>query len=308
MTKISVVGHQNPDTDCTLSAIIMCEYLWHKWYSATPYILWWLNKETEYLLEKYDIDCPKQTEELDTDIQVCLVDHNESSQSVKNFSDLNVTWLVDHHKMKFETESPLYIRVEPICSTASVLYKMFRESSIEISQKTAILMLACIMSDSLMWKSPTTAEEDKKITRELQKIAWVQTLEDFAMPMFEAKSDLWDMPVNDLIQYDYKIFEFGAKRVGIGSLETTNPSYGLGRKQEILVWFESLKQSQNLDMIILCVVDIINEKNTTIVSDWSDAEHLSNIFDVPVNNNLANLWNRVSRKKQIANEFAVYFK
>jgi manganese-dependent inorganic pyrophosphatase len=127
------------------------------------------------------------------------------------------------------------------------------------------------------------------------------------MPMFEAKSDLWDMLVEDLIQYDYKIFEFGTKRVGIGSLETTNPSYWLGRKEEILGAFEWLKQSQNLDMIILCVVDILNEKNTTIVSNWTDSEHLSSIFWVTVTDNLADLWNRISRKKQIANEFVRYF-
>jgi manganese-dependent inorganic pyrophosphatase len=82
MTKISVVWHQNPDTDCTLSAIIMCEYLGQKWYEATPYILGGLNKETEYVLEKYNINCPEQVSELDTETQVCLVDHNESSQSV----------------------------------------------------------------------------------------------------------------------------------------------------------------------------------------------------------------------------------
>ena len=307
MTKISVVGHQNPDTDCTLSAIIMCEYLTHKWYDATPYILGTLNKETEYLLEKYNITCPEQVSDLDTEMEVCLVDHNESSQSVQNIAELNVTWLVDHHKMQFETSAPINIRVEPICSTASILYKMFHEASIEISQKTATMMLACIMSDSLMFKSPTTTQEDKDIVEELQKITKIDSLEDFAMPMFEAKSDLWDISVEDLIQYDYKVFELGSKRVGIGSLETTNPSYSLGRKEEVLVWFESIKKDQNLDMIILCVVDILNEQNTTIVADGEDSEHLSKIFDVTVTDNLADLWNRISRKKQIANEFTKYF-
>jgi len=82
------------------------------------------------------------------------------------------------------------MRVEPLCSTASILYKMYRESSFEISQEIATMMLACMMSDSLLWKSPTTTQEDKDIASELQKISGISDLEAFAMPMFEAKSDL----------------------------------------------------------------------------------------------------------------------
>ncbi len=306
MQKISVIWHKNPDTDCTLSAIIMAEYLEKKWYNATPYIQWELNKETEYLLEKYNIEKPEIQSSLDVDIETCLVDHNEASQAPDNLSDLNITWLIDHHKIQFETSIPLYMRIEPICSTASILYKMFRESHFEISQKTAIMMLACIMSDSLFWKSPTTTDEDKHIAQELQKIAKIHDLEVFSIPMFKAKSDLWDMPILDVIQYDYKIFEVNEKRLGIGTLETTNPSYGLGRKEEIIEGFKTLKQDQNLDFIMLCIVDILQEQNTTIIGD-EDAQDLENIFHITVENNLANLGKRLSRKKQLAPDIMEYF-
>jgi len=86
-------------------------------------------------------------------------------------------------------------------------------------------MLACIMSDSLLFKSPTTTDEDKTIATELQKIADITSLEDFAMPMFQAKSDLGNMPAKDVIQYDYKIFELNGRKCGVGTLETTSPSY-----------------------------------------------------------------------------------
>lgn len=97
------------------------------------------------------------------------------------------------------------------------------------------MMLACMMSDSLLWKSPTSTDEDKEIAKELQKISGISDLEAFAMPMFHAKSDLGDMPIKDVIQYDYKIFEMNGRKCGIGSLETTNPDYAFRRKQEILV-------------------------------------------------------------------------
>ena len=303
MKKIQVVWHQNPDTDCTLSAIIMAEYLNNIWYEATPYILGKLNNETIYILETYGIQTPQLQTRLDTESETCLVDHNEVSQSAENMPELNITWLVDHHKMKFESDVPLNIRTEALCSTASILYKMFREADINITKNTAIMMLACIMSDSLMWKSPTTTDEDKVIAAELQKIAEIFDLESFAMAMFDAKSDLGDISISDMIQYDYKVFVFWTKTVGIGTLETTNPWYALGRKEEVLEGFIKLKEEQTLDMIILCVVDILNETNTTIIGDWADADYLSEIFNTSVEDNLADLWKRLSRKKQIVPVF-----
>ena len=306
MTKISVIWHKNPDTDCTLSAIIMVEYLEKKWYIATAYIQWELNKETEYVLEKYGISKPEIKTSLETDINVCLVDHNETSQAPDNLSDLHVTWLIDHHKIQFESNSALNIRIEPLCSTASILYKMFIESWFEISQQTATLMLACIMSDSLLWKSPTTTDEDKSIAQHLQKIAQISDLESFAMPMFEAKSDLGDMPVKDLIQYDYKNFEFWSRKIWVGTLETTNPWYSLGRKDEILDWMRELKQEQNLEFIMLSVVDILWEINTTITLD-EDTAVIEKVFWVTTQDNISDLWARLSRKKQIVPDLTEYF-
>lgn len=307
MQHIQVIWHKNPDTDCTLSAIIMADFLTKKWYHASAYIQWELNKETLYLLEKYDISKPEILSALDVNTQVCLVDHNEASQAPDNLSDLNITWLVDHHKMQFSSSNPLNIRVEPLCSTASILYKMYRENDFEIRSEIATMMLACIMSDSLLWKSPTSTDEDKIIAWELQKIAKIQNLEDFAMPMFEAKSDLWDISVKDLIQYDYKNFEFWNKKIWVGTLETTNPWYGLARKQEILIWLQELKQEQNLDFIMLSIVDILWEKNTTITLDGNDSDIISQVFHTPVSENLSDLWARLSRKKQIIPELTEYF-
>jgi len=307
MTKIQVIWHKNPDTDCTLSAIIMTDFLTQRWYDAAAYIQWNLNKETQYLLEKYNIKKPEVKNSLNSDVEVCLVDHNEASQAPDNLDELNITWLIDHHKIQFSSNNPLNIRVEPLCSTASILYKMYKESHYEISSHIATMMLACIMSDSLLWKSPTTTPEDKIIAWELQKIAKVNSLEDFAMPMFEAKSDLWDISTSDLIQYDYKNFEFGDIKIWVGTLETTNPGYGLWRKQEILAWLEILKQEQNLKFIMFSVVDILWENNTTITLNGNDSSIIEQVFWVKSIDNLSNLWPLLSRKKQIMPKLTEYF-
>lgn len=236
-----------------------------------------------------------------------MVDHNEASQSIDNLSECTVTWLVDHHKIDFKTSAPLTMRVEPLCSTASILYKMYLENNFTISKEIATMMLACMMSDSLLWKSPTTTDEDREIAKNLQKISEISDLEAFAMPMFHAKSDLGDMPIKEVIQYDYKIFEFGTKRCGVGTLETTNPQYALGRKNEILIGLQELKIEQNLDFIMLSIVDILGENNKTLVLDGFDTEVIEHVFITKVENNIADLAARLSRKKQIIPDLTTYF-
>jgi len=308
MREIKVVGHKVPDTDCVLSAIIACDYLEKKWYNkATPYIQGWLNKETEFLLKELNINTPEIRTNFEEWTNVCLVDHNEEFQTLDNLSELNVEWVIDHHKINFQTSTPLNMRVEPICSTGSILYKMYKEAGFEISKEIGTMMLACILSDSLLFRSATTTKEDTILAEELKEITWITDFEAFAMPMFNAKSNLWDMPVEDLIKYDYKEFDFNWTKCGIWTLETTNPGYGLGRKEEILEWLEKVKKQDNLDFIMLSIVDIIWEKNTTICLDWKESKIISEIFNTEIKENLADLKNRLSRKKQVVPELTKYF-
>lgn len=307
MLDIKVIGHKVPDTDCVLSAIIASDYLSKKWYNATPYIQGELNKETQYLLETLNIKKPEVQTSFEAGTRVCLVDHNEDFQAPDNLKELDVAWVIDHHKINFETAAPLNMRVEPICSTGSILYKMYKEAGFEISKEIATMMLACILSDSLLFRSATTTKEDTILAKELQKITEINDLEAFAMPMFNAKSDLWDMAVQKLIKYDYKEFDFNGYKAWIWTLETTNPSYALGRKEEILAWLKQIKSNDNLDFILLSVVDIIWEKNTSIVLEWKETQVIEEVFNTKVIDNLADLKNRLSRKKQVVPDLTNYF-
>jgi len=309
MIDIKVIGHKIPDTDCTLAAILLADYLNKKWnYSAKAYVQWKLNKETEYILELLNINTPEIATSFPAWTSVALVDHNEEFQTLDNLAELNLEYLIDHHKIDFSTSNPVNIRMEKLCSTCSVIYKMYKEQGFEITKELWKIMLAGILSDSLLFKSATTTKEDVEIAKNLQEITWISDLEAFAMPMFDAKSDLWDMPAEELIKYDYKEFQFNSTKAGIGTLETTNPSYALNRKDEILKAMQNIKEKEHLSFILLSVVDIIWEKNTSIVLDWDDSRIIEDVFKSKVENNLVDLKRRLSRKKQIVPDLTEYFK
>ena len=308
MIDIKVVWHKIPDTDATLGSIIFTNFLNKKWiYNAEVFLQWELNKETEYLFNKLNIKKPKIKTSFDKWTKVALIDHNEKFQTLDNIEELEIEWIVDHHKVNFATNAPLNIRMEKLCSTCSLLYKMYKENNVEISKEIATMMLAWILSDSLLFKSATTTKEDINIAEKLKEITWITNFEDFALPMFNAKSDLWDMPAKEIVKYDYKEFEVNWVKVWIGTLETTNPNYALWRKEELIEAMLEIKIESNLDFILLSIVDIIWEKNTSIVLDWKDTEIVEKVFNTKVENNLADLKRRLSRKKQIVPDLTEYF-
>ncbi|EKE26938.1 MAG: hypothetical protein ACD_4C00114G0004 [uncultured bacterium (gcode 4)] len=308
MSHIYVTGHKIPDTDSIISAIIFSEYLNQKWIEAKAYRLWELNNETRYILEKVWISEPELLVNIESWSKMALVDHNEKSQTIDNIDELELEYIVDHHKIwNLSTNNPIFIRTEKVCSTNSVLFKMFKESNLVISKQYATLMLSAILSDSLGFRSPTTTPEDKIIVEELNEIAWISDLESFAMDMFKAKSDLWDISIEDLIKIDYKEFEFWSKKIWVWTVETTNPDYSLSRKNEIIEWMKKIKNEFSLDFIMLSIVDIINEKNITIIPGESESIVLNEVFSTKEENNLVDLWSRISRKKQIIPQLTEYF-
>jgi len=307
MKEIKVIWHKNPDTDCVLSAIIMSIYLKNKWYNAAAYIQGDLNNETKFALEKIWLNTPEIKTSFPSWTTICLTDHNEKSQSLDNIDELNIEYLIDHHKINFSSSNPIYIRTEPLCSTCSITYKMFKEAKIKITAQVADMMITGIISDSLMFRSATTTKEDIKIFEELKEITSIKDIDKYAIDMFNAKSDLWNISIEKLIKYDYKVFNVDNIKMWIWTLETTNPNYALDKKEEILKWLKEIKEKDWLNFIMLSIVDILNKKNTTIILD-EDSNILKNVFWVNISNNLADLWSRLSRKKQIVPNLTEYFK
>ena len=168
-------------------------------------------------------------------------------------------------------------------------------------------MLSALISDTLFHRSPTTTEEDKAIMHKLNEIAQIEDLEKYSIDMFNAKSDLGDISAEDILMKDYKQFDMNGKRVGIGVMETTNPAYALNRKDDILVAMKRVKARDELDLILFGAIDILNEINTTFVLGEDEEAAIKSAFGVDTYEQLADLGNRISRKKKVVPELQEYF-
>lgn len=308
MADIVVLWHKSPDTDAICSAIVWTNYLQSMGVDAKAIRLGNPNNETSFVLSKAWVSLPDLVEELPEWQKIVLTDHNEAGQSISNRNNYKVIGVVDHHKVgDFETTEAIAMRIEPVGCACTVMFAIFQEKWFTPDATTAHLMVSAIISDTLYFRSPTTTEFDRTAIAELNKIAKIEDLEAYSMEMFNAKSDLGDISIRDLITLDYKTFEAGNKKFGIGSVETTSPAFALSKKDEIVNDLNALKSEQNLDFIMLSVIDILNEVNTTIVANENDAHIIKEVFAAETADHIAPLGNRLSRKKQLAAPLSEYF-
>lgn len=297
---IYVVGHKAPDTDAVVSAIVFAEFLKLQGLEAQATKLGELNMETKFVLDKFKVKSPDTITTLDAGQAVALVDHNEEAQSIDKLETLNIEYIVDHHKFNLKTEKPLNIRAEKIGSTASIIYKMFIENNFEISKLNANLLISAIISDTLFFRSPTTTEQDKIIVSKLNEIAQIEDLEKFSLDLFNAKSDLSELSLDEIIKLDMKKFEISGKKIAVGVMETTNPDFALNLKSEIVNRMNEIKNEENFDGLIFCIVDILKEQNTTFAPSEFEANICSQIFNADqIDSFTFNLGSLISRKKQI---------
>lgn len=300
---LPVVGHRAPDTDAVASALVYAHLLGQLGTPATAYRLGELNNETAFVLRRLSLDTPELLQTLPAETAVALVDHNESAQSLENLNDLQVTHVIDHHKLgDLSTSAPAYIRLEPVGCTATILFKLFGEHKIPVAPQEALLMLSAILSDTLHFRSPTTTDADRVAVEHLAALAEVTDIEAYALELFSAKSDLGDIAPDKLLKMDYKEFTFsedGTLKWGIGVIETTNPAYVFGRKAELIEAMQVAKQNDSLDGILLSVVDILQETNTTFIIGDTEAQAIKAAFSADTQDHCADLGQRVSRKKQL---------
>lgn len=299
MNKIIIVGHKNPDTDSVIAAIA-AEELFAKVFGkeAKAYRAGMLNNETKFLLEKFGVEAPEIVSSFGENDSVALVDHNEAGQIADGLNYSNVDYIFDHHKLAITTEKPIFCRMEPIGSTSSLIAKMFFEKNVEISEITAKLLLAGILSDTLNLMSPTTTAEDKDLTAKLNEIAKFD-VEKFVGEMFNAKSSLEGISTEEVITLDYKTFEMGKFNVGVGTWETTNPASVNVKKDEILKALASKKETDKLDKIFFMVVDIIKQSCQLYVIAEDEQVLAEKVFGGKASENILVLPGVVSRKKQI---------
>lgn len=299
MEKVFIFGHKSPDTDSITSSIVM-EDLERKIGNseAKAYRLGRPNKETEFILNYFNIEAPELLEEIPEKANVILVDHNSFVQSVQGIEKANILKVIDHHCISgFETTVPLFYIAQPVGCTATILYELYMMNKLEMSEKIAGLMLSAIISDTLLFKSPTCTAKDKEAATELAKIAKID-IESYGMEMLKAGTDLSDFSAEELINLDSKSFEANGVKFQVAQVNTACIEDVLKDKVEIEKAINNFISVNEIDLFFFGITDIINS-NSQVIALGTKTEIVEKAFNVKLEDNMAFLPGVVSRKKQI---------
>ncbi|MEN8764916.1 MAG: manganese-dependent inorganic pyrophosphatase [Wenyingzhuangia sp.] len=298
---LKIFGHKSPDTDATASAIIWSWYLTQQGLEAVPYVLGTPNTEALFVLDYWGFEVPEVLNSVSSEDDVVIVDTNNPEELFPNINDSNITQIIDHHKLVggIETAGPIDITIKPLASTASVMYYILGSEEVEdLPKEIAGLMLSCILSDTLAFRSPTTTEDDKMMADHLAFKLDIDVTA-FATKMFEAKSDVSAFSDEELIKMDSKKYEASGKKYRVSVLETTSPNIILDRKDSILSAIKTVAQQEDLDQVLLFVVDILKEESILFVPNSEVKLIAESKFNAVVTADLVVLPGVVSRKKQI---------
>ena len=232
MSKLYVFGHQKPDTDTITSAIVLANLERALGVDAVAYKLGNVNKETAYALKTFEIEEPLTLDSVDENCEVALVDHNEFTQSVSGIEKAKIKMVVDHHKIKFETKEPMYYIAEPLGCTGTILYKLYKQNDVDIDSQMAGLMLSAIISDTLLFKSPTCTEQDREIANKLASIAGVD-IESYGKEMLKAGTDISEFSPFQVINIDAKEFDDKNAKFEISQVNAVDLNSVFSRQAEL---------------------------------------------------------------------------
>ena len=301
MSKFLVFGHQNPDTDAIASS-----YGWAHLErevfgrDAEAVALGTPNEETAFALEYFGVTAPRVVESAKAEgvNQVVLTDHNEFQQSIADIKEVEVAAVIDHHRVaNFETANPLYMRLEPVGSASSIVYRAFKENGVTPPKEVAGLLLSGLISDTLLLKSPTTHATDPQVAAELAEIAGVN-LEEYGLALLKAGTNLASKSAEELIDIDAKTFTLNGNDVRVAQVNTVDIAEVLERQEEIEVAMTAAIVSEGYSDFVLMITDIVNS-NSEIVALGSNMDKVEAAFNFKLENNHAFLPGAVSRKKQV---------
>ncbi|MDW8767563.1 manganese-dependent inorganic pyrophosphatase [Streptococcus suis] len=301
MSKFLVFGHQNPDTDAIASS-----YGWAHLErevfgrDAEAVALGTPNEETAFALGYFGVTAPRVVESAKAEgvSQVILTDHNEFQQSIADIKDVEVAAVIDHHRVaNFETANPLYMRLEPVGSASSIVYRAFKENGVTPPKEVAGLLLSGLISDTLLLKSPTTHATDPQVAAELAEIAGVN-LEEYGLALLKAGTNLASKSAEELIDIDAKTFGLNGNDVRVAQVNTVDIAEVLERQAEIEAAMTAASATNGYSDFVLMITDIVNS-NSEILALGSNMDKVEAAFNFKLENNHAFLAGAVSRKKQV---------
>ena len=230
--------------------------------------------------------------------EVILVDHNENSQSVDGIETAKILEIVDHHKFgNFETSEPLMIRAAAVGCTSTIVYGLFKEEGLTPNKTIAGLMLSAILSDTLIFKSPTCTPKDVQTAKELAVIAEVD-YEKYGMEMLIAGTSLGDKTPNEIITMDMKEFSMGKFQTAVAQINTVDIDGLLNNRENLESAMNKMIDKNNYDLFVLVMTDIVNN-GSKILALGDSTELVEKGFNVELEVGTAWLDGVVSRKKQI---------
>lgn len=228
-----------------------------------------------------------------------LVDHNEVSQAVDNVENAEILEILDHHKIgTLQTINPVFFRNQPVGSTSTIVYEMYRENNVEIPKTIAGLLASAILSDTLIFRSPTCTMMDKMAAEHLAKIAGIEP-EEYARKMFRAGSDLKNRTPEEIFYTDFKTFEVNEETIGIGQITSMDEEELADIRDRIKPFIEKAYEQHGLSLAFFMLTNIIDESTTMICYGKHAQELLESTFGVTVEDHIAKMPGIVSRKKQV---------
>ena len=305
---IYVVGHKKPDTDSVCSAIAFA-YLLNEWKKggckimnvdkeAVPIIQGEPNAETKFVLEKFGVKVPEVMTDGDGKT-VALVDHSDKVQSLDNIDKAEIVAVVDHHKIgDVITPNPILFVNFPVGCTATVLKFLFDKTGVTIPKDIAGLLLASILSDTVVFKSATTTSMDKEVAEELAKIAGIDDIVNFGVEVKSKLSDVSGLTAKEIIMRDFKDYNMSGKKVGVGQIELVDLKMIENRVEEIYNELNNIKQSSGYHTIVLMLTDIMKE-GTDLMVITDEPKIVEITFGKKLEGKSVWLPGVMSRKKQV---------
>ncbi|MFT6944590.1 MAG: manganese-dependent inorganic pyrophosphatase [Yoonia sp.] len=295
-----IFGHKSPDTDSTGSPLIWEWFLNHTGIDAKAALLGTPNTEAAFVAKRWGFDLPEVIADVEDDQPCVIVDTNNPAELPSNIYNADVLAIIDHHKLAggLETKNPINITIRPLACTATIMHQMMGDHAGHMPEAIKGLMLSCILSDTLAFRSPTTTAMDKDLGEALAKDLGINVAE-YAGEMFTAKSDVSDFSDAELLRMDSKEYSVDGKKFRVSVLETTAPMIVLDRKASLMDTMPIVANEDGVDQVLLFVVDILKEEATMLIPNDFTKTVAEKSFGAKVQGDSVVLPGVMSRKKQI---------
>lgn len=293
-----VVGHKVPDSDSICSAIALSYLKTTLGEPTVPARLGELSPETKFILERFGFEEPELKLSYAGE-SLYVVDHSDRVQGPDDIDEATILGIIDHHKLgDITTSAPLECWIRPVGCTNTIIKMMYDFHDVEIPKDIAGAMMCAILSDTVIFKSPTCTTADIKCVEALAEIAGIDDPKELGMEMFKVKSAVEDTPMRDLVLRDFKDFNMNGNLVGIGQLEVVDLAIFDSFKDELHADLKALREEGGRHSTILLLTDIMKEGSELLVVS-EDESVIEKAYDVTLNESRVWIDGIMSRKKQV---------